>query len=447
MAIPVPHELDTNTVFHALQNVRARRMAMQQQMLQQQAQERAMLQQQIDQAAQRTEDRRDKDFDKRMRMAEMMGKLGMAPDVGGGIRPGTARGQDIQRAHQIGQGTTEMARQQTAQKAKMEQARDRREFLQARAAERHRQGIKESDPMYQAKLGQVGAPKPINAGDVGQARGLVREGMFPDTPEGFQAAYEHVLAQKRKTGTEIARAGIPPTGAAQTAMQKEWLQILDEEQLVKNIDRLLDPRGTGEPDYDKFLGWGARLSSLVDVTRENVATLPLGPIASKLGLSPTEQMELQEYQEFYATVQKYKSEKFHDLIGGAQTPSEVKNLVGAILNPAMSPTQFKAALETLKVTLATKKQILAETLLKGFQLTNRQLDPYNNPGDAKLVQNISARIAQQPKYAKIRGAAAGQRMREMLAAGESPQDAVANLIMWGQIDRDEGMQILESMGY
>lgn len=112
----------------------------------------------------------------------------------------------------------------------------------------------------------------------------------------------------------------------------------------KDIKMVGDLRQAG--DASKFLGYKNLWTHKWREIKDKAGELPLvGEFLDNM--SPTERQEYRNAAKFYSIVQGYRAQEFKALIGGAQTATEVENLVDSILNKDMSPEQFKANLERL----------------------------------------------------------------------------------------------------
>jgi hypothetical protein len=187
--------------------------------------------------------------------------------------------------------------------------------------------------------GVAGTEVAENLGAFNSMRQDVKEGAFAFADEQIQLQQSQRI-QERSAGApriNVGRAEAPTSTKVKTAEQLRHAR--ETKTFIQDIKRLGDP--------GQYLGYMNRAEFwLSDQERKTQGIPVLEQVLETL--SPMEKKQYQKASEFRALVSKYKSVEFKNLIGAAQTKTEISNLVDAILNTKMSDVQFRSAMKILE---------------------------------------------------------------------------------------------------
>jgi hypothetical protein len=184
------------------------------------------------------------------------------------------------------------------------------------------------------------------------------------------------------------------TAGMQKQMQQDVVEASDTLRRLNIIKMAATDPVTGEADFGNYLGYGSnakgkwlnfrdKLPSWIDWTKP----------------SESDRQWLSKYNVVRASVMAMRAEEFHRLIGGAQTPVEIENLVDSFLNMDMSPEQFKVVFNQIMATTQDLIDARREVLKNGIKYATAE---YDQAVDKLAVPRIKARLA------KIRMAASGE---------------------------------------
>jgi len=215
-------------------------------------------------------------------------------------------------------------------------------------------------------------------------------------------------------GTAQGQGGKDPSVATAPVRNKLQQQIIDNEQLVGSLTQIKSDLQT------KFLTTPGKFENAVRIIKDKLKseTLSKVPLFGKFfeGLSPEEQREVEEFQNF-TTQAETAFVQFVKSISGAQvSEKEMERLKGAFINMDQGPTQFAQALDTIIRETNRADRISKRLLAQGFSL--EEDDKAGQAEFSRLVQGGFNMDAQQ-------------RVNMLIDQGIPPQEVKAQLIMEG----------------
>ena len=246
------------------------------------------------------------------------------------------------------------------------------------------------------------------------SRRVLNRGIARGTPE-YVPAYNAALAELEAEGRGRAKASAANfnvnTGRADVTKKTQGDQ---EDQLLagrETLDMLDELKGlavnpkTGKSDFSQFQGKLPRAGRWVLAELDDIDP-SLVPEDSRPWFNRA--------QAYRATLDKYRSEEFKRLLGSAQTDTEIKNLVNAVISADMSSTQFEQAIDTLerrtKRVMATAEEVLSKGLRVG------------TPEYRKAFRDVEARTKAAPAIDPV-----VQQIRDMQSRGMSEAQIEAAL--------------------
>jgi hypothetical protein len=174
----------------------------------------------------------------------------------------------------------------------------------------------------------------------------------------FRPMVERILFEEPLKRAKAGAIVLPSELEAKTkARQQEVLTAGLTELADLNQMRALVTTPEGRADFTQFLGY---------LPRGKRWTLNTIGKASAKAVPEHMRPWLKRSNTFAALVKSYKAEKFHELLGGAQTAIEIENLVDSVLNMDMSSDQFEAAFNALTIRLNTAMKVAGAVLDSGL---------------------------------------------------------------------------------
>lgn len=173
----------------------------------------------------------------------------------------------------------------------------------------------------------------------------------------------------------------PPTSSSNvTDMQKKVTSAIDSVAKLQSIEKAFDPK------FLTYTGKGKQ---------------KLLSVAEKAGvdLSREQQNALAKHREFIEGVEQFFNAYKKEITGAAAAVSEIQQLKESIINPDLSPTEFKASFDRLKREAVRTINIQNELLAKGISPTSKnfelQADNLFLSGRGKTFQERGQELEQQ----------------------------------------------------
>ena len=201
-------------------------------------------------------------------------------------------------------------------------------------------------------------------------------------------------AARGKAGTIVNVNASDLTMGMQKQMQQDVVDASDTLRRLNIIKMAATDPVTGEVNFGNYLGYGSNLKGKWLNFRDK---LPSWIDWTKP--SEEDRKWLGKYNVVRMAVMAMRAEEFHRLIGGAQTPVEIENLIDSFLNMDMSPEQFKVVFEQIMATTQDLLDARREVLRNGIQYATAE---YDQAMDKLAVPRIKARLT------KMRAVASGE---------------------------------------
>lgn len=173
----------------------------------------------------------------------------------------------------------------------------------------------------------------------------------------------------------------PPTSSSNVSdMQKKVTSAIDSVAKLQSIEKAFDPK------FLTYTGKGKQ---------------KLLSVAEKAGvdLSREQQNALAKHREFIEGVEQFFNAYKKEITGAAAAVSEIQQLKESIINPDLSPTEFKASFDRLKREAVRTINIQNELLAKGISPTSKnfelQADNLFLSGRGKTFQERGQELEQQ----------------------------------------------------
>lgn len=174
--------------------------------------------------------------------------------------------------------------------------------------------------------------------------------------------YEQETNKGKQMQVTVSNGAVDASKKTVTDQEAELLDAQDQLALLGDIAKLATPQGGKDPDFSQFLGWAPKgkkfaLDVLDSISPESV---------------PPESREwYDKMSQFRSYVDEYKAGRYNKLLGSAQSQSEVRNLINAVLSADMGTTQFNAAFSRMQAVLPRKIRIAEQVLAEGIPLGGR----------------------------------------------------------------------------
>jgi hypothetical protein len=190
----------------------------------------------------------------------------------------------------------------------------------------------------------------------------------------------------------------------------------------------------GKVNFGQFLGWGPRAKQ---------ASLDMLANIDPQSIPPDQREWFDRANDFRATVTAYKANEYHELFGGSQTATEIKNGASSILSEKMSEPAFNAAYRRLRQktdrAMKVASMVLAENIPVGTPEYRKRF--------AELEQQRFGRSEWQGAGGDsgiTREQQISKRMAEM--RGVAPEVQIQNLKNEGLFTEQQAAEALQHIG-
>jgi hypothetical protein len=210
----------------------------------------------------------------------------------------------------------------------------------------------------------------------------------PSIP-GFAERYDAWNRANKKSGAVSVNVGGMAGASKKTTADQEaaMLKANDTASMLDEIDRIATGPD-GKRNFSQFLGFAPR--------GKRFALDMAASIDSNL--VPQEQRAwFDKMNQFRAAVGEYKSTEYHNLLGGSQTASEIRNLVNVVLSEDMSGPAFEAAYTQLRRKTERAQQVASMVLGEGIPVT----DPRYRKRFAELERSRFGGSSTAPKVPEV----------------------------------------------